>query len=37
MLDVIRFLISLITFKDGNDQRSLGGAFVYTKNSLISL
>lgn len=37
MLDIIRFLITLLSFKVGNDQRSLGGAFVYIKNSLISL
>lgn len=37
MLGIIIFLITLSTFKVGDDQRLLGGAFVYTRNSLMRL
>lgn len=37
MLDIIIFLITLSTFKVDHDQKSLGGAFVYTRNSLMNL
>lgn len=37
MFDFIIFLITLSIFKVDDHQRSLGGAFVYTRNSLMSL
>lgn len=36
MLDIIIFLITSSMFKVDDDQRSLGGIFVYSRNSLVS-